>query len=788
MIGPMFAHYRVIEKLGAGGMGEVYRAHDEQLDRDVAIKVLPAGTFDDPAARARLLREARAAAALNHPHVCTVHEVGEADGQIYLAMELVAGAPLDRMIPANGLPVEQVLRYGLQIADAVGHAHDHGVVHRDLKTANTLVTPQGRIKVLDFGLAKRASATALAAATTVVPESQTQGEALAGTLPYMAPEQLRGEASDARSDVWALGVMLHEMATGRRPFGGQTAFELSSAILQQPPEPLPDTMPTGLRAVIGRCLEKTPERRYQRAGEVHAALEAIQTGAAPVHAVRRRQPEWHWRLVLAAVAAAAALGVGWWALQRPAATPSPIGSLVVLPLDNLSGDPEQEYFVAGMHDAIIGELGRIGAFSVIARTSAMRYKGTAKSVPEIAQELNVGGVLEGSVLRADDRVRITLQLIDGQSNRNLWSDSFTRDLSDVIALQADVARDVSRQIAAAFSPSQRARMELSAQRESERRPDPEAYDAYLKGRFHAARLGGQEPRTTALRYFEEAVRRDPMFARAHAALAISSWAFFQPERRNAAKAAAERAIELDSSLSEAHAALGMVQMREWNWRESEKSFQRAIRLDPNSPLAHQWYAELLRLYPERQAEALQEARRAVLLDPLSLLAKTMVGDLLYYQDRYDEAIRAWDDVLELDPDHGVAIYAKGLAYAQKGLGEKAIAAAQEAAERWTDGEVQTTWLLGIGYALQGHREEAKAMLAQLEAPGLIAAVHFVLGDEEQALAWLERASAQNAVGLPMITSECGPRWFGRLCDHPRFRALRAKMGLPPFEPHDRRTP
>jgi TolB-like protein/Tfp pilus assembly protein PilF len=486
----------------------------------------------------------------------------------------------------------------------------------------------------------------------------------------MAPEQLRGDAADARSDVWALGVMLHEMAAGVRPFQARTPFELSSAILHQPPAPLPETVPLGLKAVVGRCLEKAPERRYQRAGEVHAALEAIQTGATPSRSAWRHRLDRRGWLGLAAVAGAAALYIGWWALQNPGQPPSRIESLVVLPLDNLSGDAEQEYFVAGMHDAIIGELGRIGAFGVIARTSAMRYKGTGKSVREIAQELKVDGVVEGSVLRADGRVRITLQLIDGVSAQNRWSDSYDRELRDVIALQAEVARAVAREIAIALSPAERERMELATQRGNGRRPDPKAYDAYLKGRYHDARWGGQEPQETAIRYYEEAIRRDPTFARAYAALAEAAHkVYFQPERLQVAKEAAERAVGLDSSLPEAYAALGVVRMREWDWSGSEAAFKKAIDLDPNSPVAHQWYAELLRRYPERRDDALQEARRAEYLDPFSLPVKTMVGWVLLNQYRYDEAIRLWDDVLELEPDYGLAIYNQGLAYAQKGLGE-----------------------------------------------------------------------------------------------------------------------
>ncbi len=500
MIRKSLGRYRIVEKLGAGGMGEVYRAHDEQLDRDVAIKVLPAERFRDASARARLLREARTASQLNHPNICTIHEVGEAEGQAYIAMELVEGQPLSARLTSGALPAEDVLRVGLQLADAVGHAHERDVVHRDLKSANVILTPEGRAKVLDFGLAKRLSGDELDDVTRSQ-ASLTQAGALVGTLAYMPPEQLRGQPADARSDVWALGVVLYEMATGMRPFQGQTGFELSSAILNQRPAPLPGNVPLELRAVIERCLEKEPARRYQRGGEARAALEAIQSGSAAMpwlvlrYQLRRRR----W---LAATAAAMALLVVLAALNvervrtRFAGGPSApqIDSLAVLPLENLSGDPAQDYFADGMTEALITDLGRLtGLKRVIARGSVMRYQGTKKPLSEIARELKVDALITGAVLRAGDRVRITAQLVNPETEEQLWTERCERDLRDVLRLQNELTTAIAGEIRVKLTPKEHARLATA------RPVNPEAYEAYLKGQVHFFKLT-PEGLDTALEY------------------------------------------------------------------------------------------------------------------------------------------------------------------------------------------------------------------------------------------------------------------------------------------------
>jgi eukaryotic-like serine/threonine-protein kinase len=415
MGGTTLGPYRIIEAIGAGGMGEVYRAHDARLQRDVAIKLLPSAHAADEEARARLLREARAAAALNHPHICTIYEVGEADGRAYIAMELVDGRSLDRMVPDGGLPTGDVLAFGLQIAEAVAHAHDKGVLHRDLKTSNIMVAPPGRVKVLDFGLAKRLARESRPDAPTGVSTLATAPGRLTGTLAYMAPEQLRGHAASAASDVWALGVVLHEMAAGQRPFEGGTGFEVASAILEQAPRALPETVPPGLRAIVARCLDKEPSQRYQNAGALLAALEADCAGdmptASPAGTVSGRHRR-RWAPAVGSGLAAVAIVMVALAGSKsflnkatPTASPPRMASIAVLPLENLSGDPSEEYFAAGMQDGLITELARLRSLDrVIERRSTRRFAGTTQSVPEIAAALGVDVVMTGSLRRAGDRV------------------------------------------------------------------------------------------------------------------------------------------------------------------------------------------------------------------------------------------------------------------------------------------------------------------------------------------------------------------------------------------------
>ena len=542
-------------------MGEVYRAHDERLDRDVAIKILPPSARDNQDARNRLLEEARSASQLNHPHICTVYEVGEENGVAFIAMEFIAGRSLRGIIPPDGLPVEQVVRYGAQIADALGHAHQRRIVHRDMKPANVTVTPDGNAKVLDFGLATRFRAEEIEAVT----RSQVnlgKSELLAGTLPYMAPEQLRGEPADARSDIWGLGILLYEMVSGRQPFAGQSGFELTSAILRDPPPPLPDRVPTGLAAVIRKCMAKDPSFRYQNAGEIRSALEMLgATSMEPSNASARLVPldlgskaavlTWATGGAAALLAVLFALNVGGWRERFGNRNTIPvIRSLAVLPLTNLSGDPSQDFFTDGMTAELIREISKITQLRVVSRTSVMTYKGTHTSLPQIARELGVNALLEGSVARSGDRIRIGVGLYDGSSERELWSDTFERNLNDLLTLEEEVAHAIAVRI----------RLKVSPTPEKRAITNPEAYDLYLKGRYSLDQ-GNEDQLKLALVYFRQGIEKDPQFAPLYAGLAdaYARLPFYTDTRPSEAfpeaKEAATKALHLDPTLAEAHASM-----------------------------------------------------------------------------------------------------------------------------------------------------------------------------------------------------------------------------------------
>src|SRR5262245_25495964 len=516
--GTRLGPYEVLGVLGTGGMGEVFRARDTRLERSVALKVLPADALADPIARTRLVREARLAASLNHPYICTVHDVGEADGLVYVAMEHVAGQPLLALIPRDGLPLDKVLRYGAQIAEALAHAHGHGIVHRDLKNANVILTPEGRIKVLDFGLATRLTSHDVEDVTRSAGSLDAIG-VISGTLPYMSPEALRGEAADPRSDVWSLGVMLYEMACGHRPFEGGSGVELSSSIRRDPMRPLPAGVPRGLAAVIEQCLDKDGGRRYRDGATLHAAIAAVQAGALPASAPQARPRGRH--VVRAALAVLGVVIVAWlarglWSNGRvtPASRNAKIQSLAVLPLENLSGDPSQDYFADGLTEELITKLSKVTGLSVTARTSVMSFKKTERPVAEIARQLGVQAVVEGTVARSGDRVRITARLLDAEAGTSLWSERYDRAASDVLTLQGEVASAVGDAIRVNITPQERQRLSSASANDSE------AYDLYLRGRFHAGRENPDDIRQ-AIEFFERAVAADPQFAAAHAELARS---------------------------------------------------------------------------------------------------------------------------------------------------------------------------------------------------------------------------------------------------------------------------
>jgi TolB-like protein/Tfp pilus assembly protein PilF len=788
MIGTTLAHYRILDKLGAGGMGEVYHAHDEQLDREVALKVLPASSFSDPAARARLLREARSAAALNHPNICTIYEVGDADGQAYIAMELVEGKSLSDVLGPEGLPPETVLRCISHIADALEHAHGHGIVHRDLKCANVMLTPEGRVKVLDFGLAKRITGENPSEAVTRSQPSLTQAGTLIGTLAYMAPEQLRGERADARSDIWALGVVLYEMATGSRPFKGATAFDLCSAILGREPEAPPAKLRAELRAVIDRCLAKDPSQRYQHAGEVGAALEAIQTGNVSPWL------GWHYRLrsrpalalagaFLAAVALVAAWYVGGLRSRLAGGAGAPkIASLAVLPLENLSGDPAQDYLASGIQEALITDLARLsGIRKVIARSSVMRYRQTDSPLPQIARELGVAALITGSVMRSGDRVQVTAHLIDCATQEQLWANRYEREMRDALALVDDIVGAITKSIRLRLTPTEQARLSSAPTL------NPEAYEAYLQGRFHQFKQT-QADFDIAEKYYRLALEKAPEYAPAYVGLGIVNMmradAGFTAPSETFPKAVAflKKAESIDDSSAEVHVWLGnMDGAVKWDWAGAEKELRRAIELNPQDADAHFFYADLLLSTKKDVAGWGPEMQRALELDPLSEFKRTYYGWHLNYLHRYDEAIPIFEKLLPTAPNKAANYLGLWGAFYEQGKFDDAIAAAKSYFT--TTGDTRFAEALGSGGGETAYRVAMRRVgrlmvktSTHRHVPAIRVARMFAhAGDKDAAMAWLEKA--YEARESPMTRIAVFWDWDSLRSD-PRFQDLLRRMKLP----------
>jgi TolB-like protein/tRNA A-37 threonylcarbamoyl transferase component Bud32 len=635
--GARLGPYEIVAPLGAGGMGEVYRARDTKLDRHIALKVLPAIALTDLAARARLVREAKLAGSLNHPSICTVHDVDEAGGTIYVAMELVAGRSLAAAIPKDGLATDLLFQYGLEIADALAHAHDRGIVHRDLKGTNVVVTADGRAKVLDFGLAARRT-TELTDATRSVASLDSPG-VVAGTLPYMAPESLRGEAADPRSDVWSFGVLLFEMASGRRPFHGRSGVDLTSSILRDPLPQLPERVPLGIAAVIHRCLEKEPVRRYRDGAELRAALGAVKATGAVASPTRRRMRA---KMAIAALAPAAALALGVLVVHErrlgmSGSGASGIRSIAVLPLENLSGDPSQDYFADGLTEELITRLSRVPGLSVTSRSSVMRFKGARRPVAEVAGQLRVDAVVEGTVARGGDRVRVTARLLEAASGNSLWSNLYDRGAADSLAIQADVASAIGDAIRTNITPQERRRLAAAP-------ANSEAYDLYLRGRFHAARESPEDI-GQAIDFLERAVAADAQFAPAHAELAraFAQRLFYVAPDDSALQVRAfgeiERALAIDPELDTAHLARGLLLWLPRNHFPHDRaiaSYRRAIALNPSADEAHHQLG-LVYLHVGLLDEAKREIDEALRLNPANTLAEFRVGVLALYQGRYDAA-------------------------------------------------------------------------------------------------------------------------------------------------------
>jgi TolB-like protein/Tfp pilus assembly protein PilF/predicted Ser/Thr protein kinase len=813
-----FSHYRVLKMLGQGGMGVVYEAEDTRLGRHVALKFVAENRLV-PEAVERFQREARAASLLNHPNICTVHDVGEDGGYHFIAMELLEGTTLEELLKQGPLPLERLLPLAIQIAEGLDAAHSRSVIHRDIKSANIFVTASGRAKIMDFGLAKflqppAGSLVVPADTQTTMPHLTTPG-APVGTVAFMSPEQARGLELDARTDLFSFGTVLYQMAVGDLPFRGETPAVILSGILERapvPPRQINPSLPEKLQDIILKALEKNPDERYQSARDMFVDLRRLLrdlsggsamitseiTGALPpgslsssgsIPRTPARTSSWLRRPgVLAAAAGVALVAVAfalWKAAgqrARPPAEPAAaaeIKSLVVLPLENLSRDSAQDYFADGMTDELIAKLSKISALRVISRTSAMRYKGAKKSLPEIGKELNVDAVVEGSVLRSNDRVRINTRLIQVASDRQIWAETYERDLRDVLVLQGEVASAIAREIRIQVAP------EESSQLAGGRAVDPDAYQAYLQGRVAFSRVT-PESLTQAVEYFNRAIDKDPNYALAYAGLAdtyiqLAGRLLPPREAMPKAKAAIERALQLDGSLGEGHSSLAQVKLfYEFDWQGARAEFRRASELNPGSALIHQMTGLFLSAQGKAD-ESLAEASRALEFDPVSTSSGCVRARLLYYARRYDQSIDLYRKALQTDPTVAGHCTWASFAYQKVSRFDDAIAAAKRSSES-SPNEMLPRAALARAYGVMGNKDEARKVLRQmldLSKRRFISEYDFAAAysgwDPEESLAWLEKGYA-GRVGLLVYLKVDGA--FDDFRSDPRFQDLIRRLAIP----------
>jgi serine/threonine-protein kinase len=734
-------------------MGDVYRARDTILHREVALKVLAGEAITRPDRKQRFIFEAQAASALNHPNIVVIYDIGREQALDYIAMELVRGRTLDSLIAGGGLPVRDVLRYGEQIASAMAAAHAAGIVHRDLKPANIMITDEGVAKVLDFGLAKLAQNTSSDSDITLSRLAATVEGTVLGTVAYMSPEQAEGRAVDMRSDVFSFGAVLYETISGRRAFQGDSAMSTMAAILRDQPAPLRahvHDVPADLDALIMRCLEKSPDRRYQSMGEIRAAL------------LRTREGQ-----------SGSASG------PHPPGVSQSDASIAVLPFANLSADKENEYFSDGLAEEILNQLAKIPKLRVTARTSSFAFRGKDQDVRTVANTLNVDTVLEGSVRRAGNRVRVSVQLIKASEGYQLWSERYDRDLTDIFAIQDEISTAIVQSLSERFGCA------IQACARPRHTPPIEAYNALLLGRYHRFRFT-PDSYAQARRAFERAVEIDPEYADAYANLAvfhIAEWALDITDPRAAienARSAASKALELDSSIGLAHAVLGSIEgAADYNWSAAEARFAKALELDPNSPDIHIQYGYWF-LRPQRRFhDARRQYRAALESDPLSTFARYTIAEAYFFEGRFDDAVEACRKVLEVDPNYWPPLTMGATSLAFGGRPEESrefIAKARALAP----GDLTVRTIVALLAAVGGDQTPARDFATELESregwqrmPGMLAMIYGALGDLDRAYAEAERMIDLRVARSIWILAPA----HRALQQHPRYPELLGRMSL-----------
>ncbi|MBW1915598.1 MAG: protein kinase [Deltaproteobacteria bacterium] len=798
MVGKTISHYKILEKIGEGGMGVVYKAEDTKLDRIVALKFLPAHISLNEEEKTRFIHEARAAAALNHLNIVTIHEINEFEGQTYIAMEQVEGQTLKEIICRGGpmwppsdknesnkdkgrhtglpLPMDQILDIAIQITEGLGKAHGKEIIHRDIKSANIMVTGDGVVKILDFGLAKLRGQTRLTKTGTTM-----------GTVAYMSPEQAVGETVDHRTDIWSLGVLFYEILTGQLPFRGEYDQAIIYSIMNEDPEPVIEVrpeIPISLDQVIARTLEKSPGKRYQSIDELLADLSSISEGIVPEEIkARLRKTKLRKRKTTIMYALSAALIItAVIVLGLFSGSSQTIDSIAVLPVKNLTGDPGQEYFAEGVTDELIGQLGQIsGLRRVISRTSVMHYKKTDKSLSEIARDLNVDAVVEGTVYQAGDPVRIRFQLIDAlPEERNLWGHTYTRPKADILMIYSEVTRAVADKIQLKLTSKEDKRLAETG------KINPEAYDAYLKGSLHWKKLTPADL-DLALRYFELALKKDPSYAPAYSGIAFvwmaratsTAAAELPHDAIDKARKAAAQSLKLDNTHSQTHFALaGIATWYDWDWDTAEKEFLLALKLNPNDADAHVFYGLYLTAM-KRLEEATEQMKLALELDPLNFMYLTYYGVALYRSRMYDEALIQYQKGLALAPEFLNALSGIKAIYYHKGMFKESlelqkkiftVRGQHDLIEVLEQGMAEGGYNTAIGRIADAMAKEANPAFAMK-----IARYYVIAGEHELALDWLEKAYEERLQN--MIYLRVNPKW-DPLRHHPRFKTLVKKMNYP----------
>ena len=759
--GTRLGTYEILGPLGAGGMGEVYRAKDLRLGRQIAIKMLPGEVASSPDRLARFEREARTVAGLNHPNIVTLFSVEDEDGIRFLTMELVEGQTLSNLVTPGGLPVSRVLELSIPLADALAAAHERGVIHRDLKPGNVMVTREDRVKVLDFGLAKVVDgvkpATREALATTIGSPISSEGE-VRGTVPYMAPEQIRGESVDARADLFALGILLYELATGLRPFTGVTSADVSSSILRDVPKPLTRIradLPADLERIVGRCLQKNPRDRAQSALDISNELRTLR----------------------------GALERG--ALGTPAC--ENVASIAVLPFVNRSRDEADEYFSDGLADELLNVLAKIKGLRVSARASSFHFKGKDVPLAEVGSALNVATVLDGSLRKAGNRVRISVQLVKVSDGYHMWSETYDRTLEDIFAVQDDIAQSVVKELRATLlgeGPDSEGSGQVKAEvarAARGRSTDPEAHRLYLQAR-HLIDRRRREDVAKGIEYLKQALEREPEFALAWAELSQaysresdSGWVPVAEGYRRA-REAVERALSLEADLAEALTGMGRIRMKyDWDFRGAKAAFAKALEVAPGDALTLRW-AGVLELALGRHEEAIGLYRLALEQDPLSAACYNSLGSALHSVERFAEAESAYRKAQELAPHAGFTHALLSEALIAQGRGREALAEALQESD-----EGFRLWALAIVHHVLGHGPESDYALRDLiqklseVAAFQIAEAYGARGEVEAAFQWLERAYAQRDSGL---SDQLNPSLNLRtLHGDPRWDALLKKVGF-----------